>query len=144
MAIIFIGVLVAFGVMFPAIVDSNYRVSDAQSTQSERILEQQNTDIRITNTTYDATSGELTIDVVNDGTIALTVNETDVIVDGTYQSVPATTVYQGPAKQDGDTDTDVWLAGELLEITIDSGEEPGRVKIVTETGIADASEDIVT
>jgi len=135
-AIISIGVLVAFGVMFPAVIDSSHQVSDAQSTQSERILEQQNTEIRINQSTYG--SGNLTVEVVNEGTVALDVDETDLIVDGAYLTPDNTTVYQSLDKTNGDTGTNVWLAGEVLELTVET-DEPDRIKVVTETGVSDAT-----
>ena len=139
-AIISIGVLVAFGVMFPAVVDSSHQVSEAQSTQSERILDQQNTEITIDNATYDGTN--LTVDVVNEGTVALDVGETDVIVDGHYVDFEPeeTTVYQTLNKSDGDATTGVWLSGEVLEVTIAVDSPPERVKVVTETGVSDVTE----
>lgn len=141
-AIISIGVLVAFGVMFPTVIDSSHQVSDAQSAQSERILDQQNTDIRINQTSYDSGANELTIEVVNEGTVALEVDETDVIVNGTYETPNGTTVYQTLDKANGDSSTNVWLSGEVLEIVVGADSKPGRVKIVTENGVADATEEV--
>lgn len=141
-AIISIGVLVAFGVMFPTVIDSSHKVSDAQSAQSERILDQQNTDIRINQTDYDSGADELTIEVVNEGTVALEVDETDVIVNGTYETPNGTTVYQTLDKTNGDSSTNVWLSDEVLEIVVGADSKPGRVKIVTENGIADATEEV--
>lgn len=138
-AIISIGALVAFGVMFPAIIDSSHQVGEAQSTQSERILEQQNTQIRINDSTYDGTN--LTVTVVNEGTAALDVDETDTIVDGAYVQPDETTVYRSLDKTNGDGSTNVWLSGEVLEIVV-AVDSPNRVKIVTETGVADATEAI--
>jgi flagellar protein FlaF len=41
---------------------------------------------------------------------------------------------------DGDTDTDLWLPGGTLTVTIEDVEtEPARVKIVTENGIAETT-----
>lgn len=138
-AIISIGAIVAFGIMFPAVIDSSHQVSEAQATQSERILDQQNTAIRINNSVYDGTN--LTVDVVNEGTVALDIDETDVIVDGEYVSPNATTVYQTLNKTDGDESTGVWVSGEVLEIVV-SVEDPNRVKVVTETGVADSTEEV--
>lgn len=139
-AIISIGVLVAFGVMFPAVMDSSQQVSEAQSTQSERILDQQNTQIHINATAYDA--GTLAVDVVNEGTVALDVDETDVIVDGEYVTPNATTVYQTSDKTDGDASTNVWLSGEVLEVVVELDSSPDRVKVVTETGVSDSTEGV--
>lgn len=139
MAIISIGVLVAFGVMFPAVIDSSQQVSEAQSTQSERILDQQNTEIHINDTTYDGDT--LTVTVVNAGTVALDVEETDVIVDGEYRNPNGTTVYPTRNTTSGNTETEMWLSGEVLEIVV-TVENPSRVKIVTETGVADSTREV--
>lgn len=139
-AIVSIGVLVAFGVMFPAVIDSNQQVSEAQSTQSERILEQQNTEIHINDSSYDGTN--LTVEVVNRGTVALDVGETDLLVDGEYARPNQTTVYRSLNKTDGETATDVWLAGEVLEVVVEIDTRPNRVKVVTETGVADRTEEV--
>lgn len=138
-AIISIGAIVAFGVMFPAVIDSSHQVSEAQATQSERILDQQNTAIRVDDAVYDGTN--LTVTVVNEGTVALDIDETDVIVDGEYVSPDATTVYRTLNKTDGDASTGVWASGEVLEIVV-SVADPGRVKIVTETGVADSTREV--
>lgn len=138
-AIVSIGVLVAFGVMFPTVVDSNHQISEAQSTQSDRILEQQNTEIHINDSRYDGTN--LTVDVVNEGTAALGVAATDVIVDGEYVEPDVTTVYRSPNETTGDASTDVWLSGEVLEVVV-AVDDPARVKIVTENGVADATEEV--
>lgn len=139
-AIISIGVLVAFGVMFPAVIDSSQQVSEAQSTQSERILDQQNTEIHINDTTYDGEN--LTVAVVNEGTVSLNVEQTDVIVDGEYHSPNVTTVYRTKNMTQGNTDTRIWLSGEVLELVVAVDSDPRRVKIVTETGVSEATMEV--
>lgn len=139
-AIVSIGVLVAFGVMFPTVIDSNHLVSEAQSTQSDRILDQQNTEIHINDSSYDGTN--LTAEVVNKGTVALEVSETDLLVDGKYVAPNETTVYRSLNKTSGDTATDVWLTGEVLELVVELDSRPARVKVVTETGVSDLTQEV--
>lgn len=141
-AIIFIGVLVAFGVMFPAVMDSNERMGDAQAGQSDRLLEQQNTEIRINRTQYDGGTNELTVEIESEGTVALGVPKTDLLVDGQYVEPDGTTVYESLDSQTGDANTTVWLAGEVLEVTASYDATPERVKIVTENGVSDATEEV--
>lgn len=137
-AIIFIGVLIAFGVMFPTIMDSSQQLGDARSEQSDRLLEQQNTEIIIQNATYDSGANELTVNVTNNGTVSLDINETDFLVDGEYRVVGGT-----DSSIDGDTTTEVWLPGEKLVVTITSvTSTPSRVKVVTENGVSDYTEAI--
>lgn len=139
-AIVSIGVLVAFGVMFPAVIDSNHQVSEAQSTQSDRILDQQNTEIHINDSRYDGTN--LTVEVVNEGTVTLEVSETDILVDGEYVTPNQTTVYRSTNTTDGKTTTDVWLASEVLEVVVELDSRPTRVKVVTETGVSDLTQEV--
>lgn len=134
-AIITIGVLVAFGVMFPTVMDSSHQLSEAQASQSDRILEQQNTEIRINDSNYDGTN--LTVTIVNDGTSTLAVDETDVIVDGQYTRSNDTTVYSSLNSTGGDGATNVWLSGEVLEIVVEYDTNPDRVKVVTTNGVSD-------
>lgn len=134
MAVILIGVLVAFGVMFPAVLGSSQQLGDAQAAQGDRILEQQNTDIAINETTYDAGEETFNVTVDNAGTTDLDVETTDVLVDGTYRVPERTAV-------GGDGETGVWLPGETLRITVGNvSSQPGSVKVVTETGVADRTE----
>lgn len=137
-AIIFIGVLIAFGVMFPAIMESSQQLGDARSAQNDRLLEQQNTEVIIQNATYDSGADELTVNVTNNGTVSLDINETDFLVDGEYRTVDG-----GDSSIDGDTTTEVWLPGEKLVVTITSvTSTPSRVKVVTENGVSDSTEAI--
>ena len=116
--------------VYSAGANSFERVSDATQDSYERGLDQQNTAINVSEVTYQ--SGDLEVNVTNTGTTSLSINATDVIVDGTYrQSFERFEVVGKP-------DSDLWLPGDTLSIRInDSGLQSGDpVKVVTEHAVA--------
>lgn len=139
-AVVFLGVFIAAGTLYPAVSNGVEQVTTAQQQQGDRILAQQNTAIDITDATYNITTGELQVNVTNDGTTTLDVTETNLLVDG----VPNSTESQYETSIAGDTDTDVWLPGETLNVSISDtrGEifntSPDRVQVVVEYGVSDA------
>lgn len=129
-AIIFIGMFISFGMVYSATANGFEEVSTARATAAEQVLDQQNTRINITNTTYNATMEQLSISVNNTGSTALSVTTTDFIVDNDYQqSFVDQTV-------DGDGTTDLWLPGETLTVNVSVPPTPTRIKVVTENGVA--------
>lgn len=128
--LIFMGILLSIGIMFPALEGSFEDVSDALDDRDERMLDQRNTDIQVSNVTYNATADTLTVDVDNTGAISLGVEETDILLDGEIQTGYATSV-------DGVADRSLWAPGETLTVELsDVTSKPNRLKVVTETGIA--------
>jgi len=121
-AIIFAGLFLAFGILFPAVSNGFDQVRDAQVDRDDAQVDLRNTQIEITDT------AENEITVTNTGTTSLTVSEVDVIIDGDYQDRNNELV-EGPT--DG---SDLWLPGE--DITVDSSDADERVKIITEHGIS--------
>lgn len=130
-AILFLGMIVSFGIAYSAASNSFERVSDAYDDETERMLDQQNTEIEIANVTWNASGNEyLNVSVQNTGSTSLSVEDTDLLVDNVYQeSYVERTV-------DGDPDTDLWLPGETLNYTVSVDSEPDRVKVITETGVS--------
>jgi len=133
-AIIFASMFIAFGMWYTAADNSFSRVTDAQDAQSEGSLETSNTEIAIVSASYN--SGTLTVDVNNTGTTQLSLNETDLLVDGQYE----TDWQAANATVASDGGTDLWLPGEQLTITLDKASQPNRVKLVTESGVAATGE----
>jgi flagellar protein FlaF len=130
-AVIFAGLFLALGMFYPAVANSYERVQAADANQADRALDQANSDIRID------TVGGSTIDVVNEGSTALPVNKTDLVIDGEYQerSTVATDI-------NGDDTTGLWLPGETLTLDPNTGlGGVDQIRIVTEHGVA-ASESI--
>jgi len=129
-AVIFAGLFLALGIFYPAMVNSYERVQAADADQADRALDQANSDIQISDVS--TTGGSNTIDVVNQGSTALPVNKTDLVINGAYQerSTVATDI-------DGDSTTGLWLPGETLtldpSVSLTNGDQ---IRVVTEHGVS--------
>lgn len=128
-AIIFVGAFISVGMAYSAASNGHEVVSDAQSSVHEDALARQNTALNVTNASY--TSGSLTVKVENAGSTALSVNDTDVVVDNQYVAS------FGSRTVDGDAQTDLWLPGETLTVTKSLAQRPSHVKVVTEHGVSE-------
>lgn len=133
-AIVFIGLIIAAGIAIPPLIGSFGALAGAQGEQVDRGIDALNTEFEINSTSYDGSS-ELELNLTNTGSTTLSVAGTTVLVDG---EVPAnedvtTTV-------DGDPEAGLWLPGQTLTITVEGvDEEPNRVKIVAENGVAETT-----
>lgn len=133
-AIIFVGMFIAFGMWYTAAADSFERVSDAEADRTDAAIEQRNTHVAVAGASYDADAEQLTVQVDNTGASQLRLSTTDLVVDGAYEAN-----WQSNATVAGASDTDLWLSGERLTITVAATSQPDRVKVVTETGVADTA-----
>lgn len=133
-AVVFIGAVLAFGILYPATANGFERVHDATDDVSDRRLARQNTAVEVTTASYDATNDTLTVSVRNEGATALSVADTDVLVDNVYQ-----TSFDSRAV-DGDATTTLWLPGEVLTVTVSATSKPDRVTVVTEFGVTESTE----
>lgn len=129
-AILFIAAFVSVGILYSAAYNGYERVQDADDSHGERVLEARNTAVNVTNLTYNASVDELTVNVTNEGSTSLSVNETDVLVDGTYQPPES---YVDWSVEDR-TNTTLWLPGETYSVTVNAT-DPTRVKVVTGQGV---------
>jgi len=127
-AIVFAGMFLAVGILYPAVSNGFEQVQDAQVERDSAQLDMRNTAIEITDTSDD----QLT--VKNTGTTSLTLSEVDLIVDGDYQERNE----DFDIVNDDSSSNELWLPGE--EITI-SGFSGDHAKVVTDHGIS-AAEDI--
>ncbi len=135
-AVVFVGLFLAFGMYHSATANSFERVSDAEEARSDDLLESRNTALNVTNASYDNSANELTVEVNNTGAAQLRVSHTDLLVDGQYQ-----TGWADAATVAGDADTDLWLTGEQLSVTLTGiSSQPDHVKVVTGTGVAVTAE----
>jgi flagellar protein FlaF len=133
-AIIFAAMFISMGILYPAVANGMEDVSDARADSADVLLDQQNTAISVANVSYDAPSTTLTVDVDNTGTTDLSLDATDVLVNNSYATPSSTAV-------EGDTDTDLWLPGERLTVTVDvslTADGSNRVVVVTNHGISRA------
>jgi flagellar protein FlaF len=85
--------------------------------------------IDVASVTYNNSTDTLTVTVTNNGTTALSVEDTSLLVDNEYEIPNSTAV-------DGDGDTDVWAPDQSLVVTVDIDPTPDRVKVVAENGVA--------
>jgi flagellar protein FlaF len=132
-AIIFASMLVAFGMWFTATANSFDQVSESRELRTDGVLESSNTAVEIVSATYNESgNGRLVVDVNNTGAAGLSLNATDLLIDGAFVEG-----WQPDATVDGNGGTDLWLAGEQLTVTRDPATAPNRVKIVTPSGVAD-------
>ncbi|MFD1640573.1 flagellin [Halohasta litorea] len=122
-AIIFAGVFLAIGVLYPAVSNGYERVTDAEIDRDDAHLDMRNTDINITSVSSSA------ITVRNEGSTSLDADEIDLVVDGEYRPRDDYTT-----SVDSDPDTGLWLPGESL--TIDGLSASNRIKLVTDHGVS--------
>jgi flagellar protein FlaF len=128
--VIFIATFIALGSVYTAGSNATDRVSEAQIDQLDRHHELRQTSINVTGAEWEL--GTLRLRINNTGTSVLSVNATDVLVNGEYIQVESFL-----ATVDGEI-TDRWGLDEQLVLTTDSLTQiPDRVKIVTEVGVAD-------
>jgi len=120
-AIIFAGVFLAIGVLYPAVSNGYEQVSDAEVDRADAQLDMRNSDIAI-----DSISST-SITVNNTGSTSLSVPDVNLVVDGEYVTSFDTNVV-------GASGTDLWLPGESLEITNFNADN--RIKVVTDHGIS--------
>lgn len=127
-ALVFVALLVSFGIFQAAATNGVERVNDARSARDERLLERRNTAIAIVSISYNGTSDALSVRANNTGTTSLSVSAVDLLVNNRY--VNATTTVAGS------TTTDVWLPGETL-VANATVAPATRVKVVSGPGVAD-------
>ena len=130
--IILIGCLIAFSAAFTVATDSLDRVSTAQDDRADRLLDRQNSAIEIGDVEPSGEENDsLTLSVTNTGSTALSIDRTDLLVDGEYSGEKPTIV-----GADGKTksETNLWLPGDTLQYELSDGAE--RVRVVTEHGVS--------
>ncbi len=132
-AIIFASMFIAFGMWFTATANGFEQVNDAREDRTDHVLETANTAVNITAATYDVDNEILEITVENVGASQLSLAETDLLIDGSYESG-----WESSADVAGDSGTDLWPPTKDLTITL-SGvtSQPDHVKVITGTGVSD-------
>ncbi|KTG09075.1 hypothetical protein AUR64_14845 [Haloprofundus marisrubri] len=127
--IIFIGVLLSFGFLYPVVEQNLEAHTEAFDDRDDRLLTQRNTDISFDSTTYDSADDTLVVTVTNTGTTTLRIDETDLLINGEIQTGYPTRI--------GDTpDRTLWVPDETLTITVEEvAEQPDRINVVTGLGV---------
>ena len=130
-AIIFAGLFLAAGILYPAMDNGMERVLDAEDDRDRAQLDLRNTVIEI----QSASQSEIT--VTNNGSTSLTVSEVDLLINGEYQP---RSEFEDDTSVDGNDVTDLWLPGEALTIENLNANDDDQIKIVTEHGISVSTE----
>lgn len=129
--VILIGCLIAFSAAFTVATDGLDRVSTAQDDRADRLLDRQNTAIEIGDVTRNGEEDEtLALSITNTGSTALSIDKTDLLVDGEYHTEKPTIMDTDGETKNGTT---LWLPGDTLEYELSDGE---RVKVVTQHGVS--------
>lgn len=130
-AIVFVGLLLSLNAAYPAVEASHERITDAEDRLADRSLERRNGGIDVADATYNATTDVLEVTATNTGSTTFALAETDLLVDGAYRTWDGIAV-------DGESGRTLWHAGEQATFTVDGvSARPGRVKLVSEFGLAD-------
>lgn len=135
-AIIFASMFIAFGMWYTAAADGFERVSEAQGARTDHVLATANTEINITSATYNDGDDILEIQVENVGASQLSLERTDLLINGTYE-----VGWQSSADVAGNGQTDLWPPTKQLTITLSGvSSQPDHVKLVTGPGVSDTAE----
>lgn len=130
--VIFFGLFIALGSMYTATSNATDRVTEGYGDQHQLQTEIHNTEITVADATWHANTTEdnLTIRVDNEGSTTLSVNATDVFLDGEYWASEEFEI----ATVDGN-ETDIWGLAEQLRLE-NTTTQPEQVKVVTGVGVA--------
>lgn len=134
-AVIFLSTFIAFGMLYTAADNSFHEVIDAQDDRADRALEVKNTAINVTSATFNETDDEVTVTANNTGATALSLSATSLLVDNEFEQG-----WEDAATVDSNGETDLWLPGETLTITVTVDGEPDRVSLATESGVTATAE----
>ena len=130
-AIILIALLVSAATLVPAVQDAANAQRTGVEARDDRMLNQQNTQIEVTEAVYDSESTELTVRVENTGTTTLDADMTDLLVDGSYTTADTAV--------DGDAGRTLWTPGSELRFEHTATSQPDRIVVVTEHDIRAAT-----
>jgi len=131
-AVIVVGTLLALSVFYSASANSFERVQEASQGQNERFDRVQETRISVTAAdVIDTTPCTVRVNATNDGETTLALPDTDVLVDGVYE-----TDWQDDTRVEGDRNTSDWFPAERLTLNVTVDGTPERVKVVTGSGVA--------
>jgi len=134
--VLFLGIVISFGMAYATASNGLELVNDAYEDSTDDELARENTGVSVGTAAANTESATLTVTVRNTGSTTLSVDDTDILIDGKYTSL---TNGNMDWDVDGETDTDLWLPGETLHVEYeydDSDPDPDRVKVVTEPGVA--------
>lgn len=140
-AIIFLAAFMSVGILYTGAYSGFEQVQHASQQKADASLARQNTAINVTSVTLDTTTSPnwVNVTVRNEGSTTLSVDGTDVLLNGTYATNVASQTITGDRGTlvAGSGGTDLWLPGEELTISIRrTMSTPIHVKVVTDHGVA--------
>ncbi|MFB6131976.1 MAG: hypothetical protein ABEJ44_01045 [Halanaeroarchaeum sp.] len=140
-AVILVAAFASFGLLYTSAYNGFENVSEATTIKHELALETQNSDITIRNVSHNTsgTTDYVNVTVENTGSTTLHVSDTSVLLNGTLRmsSITYSISSTDGTVRAGENGTDLWLPAENLTISVHQNvDEPFRVKIVTDNGIA--------
>lgn len=132
--VVFVALFVALGSFYTTTSNTTSEVTETTAEEFEQNNEVLDTQVNVTNATWNNNTEELVVTVNNTGTRTLAVNATDLLVNGQYVGG-----WEKNATIDS-SDRNVWAADEQLRIAdgravVDVGGTPERVVVVTGTGV---------
>ncbi|ELY93083.1 flagellin [Natrialba chahannaoensis JCM 10990] len=152
--VILVGFLVAVSVIVPTVFSVGAATGDAFAAQNDQLRDQQNTALSIDTFEYigDDDEHDALVVVTNDGSTSLSVDKTDLVVNGhfypTHGYDDETTIIDGDAERD---ESDVWAPGTQLEVELSDGgdangelefagdEDEDSIRMTTERGVAETA-----
>jgi flagellar protein FlaF len=133
-ALVFAGVFIVGSMLYGTAANNAEQLQEATHEQHQQLNAVAETAIDVTDVQLLASGCGVAVLVNNTGDTELLVNDTDLLLDGTYQ-----TGWEVSATVDGDASTDLWLPGERLNASVDGlAAAPERVKVVSGPGVAGA------
>lgn len=128
--IIFIGIVLAIGLLFPAVSSFTESVSDSIDSQIDTNREIKNTQIGINATSE---SNDIIIDVNNTGTTSIFIEDVTVLLDGEVSEPDSFNI-------DG-SNRDILYSGETLVLEYNS-RTATRVKVIVQKGVSEIDTNI--
>lgn len=128
--IIFIGIVLAIGLLFPAVSSFTESVSDSINSQIDTNREIKNTQIGINATSE---SNDIIIDVSNTGTTSIFIEDVTVLLDGEVSEPDSFNI-------DG-SNRDILYSGETLELEFNS-RTATRAKVIVQKGVSEIDTNI--
>ena len=134
--ILFIGVLSVAGGFVILMNTYASQTSSTISIQKNQMLDEINTDIKITSTYYSSSENRLTMYVENSGKTDLIMNNTDIYISGERISRNDMTITKEPDTQV--SQPPIWSPKEVIKIVIDKSLDSGenQIKIFTNNGVS--------
>jgi len=135
--VLFLGAFISFGIVYTAANDGFEQVHGALEDEADDELTRQNTEIAFADAAVANAGGDLYLNVTenNTGATALSVDDTDILVDGSYTNLTSDRTVT--VEVEDDTETDLWLPGETLHVNVSVAAQPTQVKVVSGPGVAD-------